>query len=80
MSTTLPDIPPSTATETESSSQDATTTPPDSNEGSSSEHSDQPPSPPRPLRKYSRKQLVRLSASPLVKPPDNMPELKVWFG
>ncbi|KDR85159.1 hypothetical protein GALMADRAFT_233820 [Galerina marginata CBS 339.88] len=35
---------------------------------------------PRPLRKYTRQQLVSLSSSPLVKPPPNMPELKVWFG
>lgn len=37
-------------------------------------------SPPPPLRKYTRRQLVALSASPLVMPPANMPELKVWFG
>ncbi|KAF5311761.1 hypothetical protein D9619_003016 [Psilocybe cf. subviscida] len=79
MSTHPADISASTTSDTSSTSQDATTPPPDSTEGTS-EHPDKPPSPPRPLRKYSRKQLVRLSASPLVKPPDNMPELKVWFG
>ena len=36
--------------------------------------------PPPPFRKYTRQQLVHLSTSPLVKPPPNMPELKVWFG
>ncbi len=35
---------------------------------------------PHPMRRYTRKQLVSLSESPLVKPPPNMPELKVWFG
>jgi hypothetical protein len=33
-----------------------------------------------PFRKYTRQQLVLLSTSSLVKPPPNMPELKVWFG
>lgn len=35
---------------------------------------------PHPMRKYTRKQLIFLSDSPLVKPPPNMPELKAWFG
>jgi len=36
--------------------------------------------PPRPLHIYTRRQLVSLSRSPLVKVPDGMPELKDWFG
>lgn len=35
---------------------------------------------PRPMRKYTRSQLIELSKSPLVQLPPNMPELKVWFG
>lgn len=35
---------------------------------------------PRPLIIYTRKQLVFLSQSPLVKAPEGMPEFKVWFG
>ncbi|TRM65781.1 hypothetical protein BD626DRAFT_566441 [Schizophyllum amplum] len=34
----------------------------------------------RPLRIYTRKQLLHLHASPLVQVPTNMPELKDWFG
>ena len=34
----------------------------------------------RPRIVYTRKQLVLLSQSPLVKPPDGMPEFKAWFG
>lgn len=41
-----------------------------------------PPSPPspRPLRIYTRTQILALLKSPLVSPPPNMPELKDWFG
>ena len=35
---------------------------------------------PRPMRVYTRAQLLHLHRSPLVQPPPNMPELKVWFG
>lgn len=46
--------------------------------------SPQPESPahasPRPLRIYTRAQLLSLHNSPLVKPPPDMPELKQWFG
>nr|GAT49767.1 predicted protein [Mycena chlorophos] len=34
----------------------------------------------RPLLVYTRSQLLHLQASPLVKPPPTMPELKQWFG
>jgi hypothetical protein len=34
----------------------------------------------RPLRIYSRAQLLNLHRSPLVQPPPDMPELKMWFG
>lgn len=37
-------------------------------------------SPQRPLRIYTRPQLLLLSQSPMVKLPPDMPELKVWFG
>ncbi|GBE78384.1 hypothetical protein SCP_0112690 [Sparassis crispa] len=36
--------------------------------------------PPRPLRVYTRSQVLYLHKSPLVKPPDGMPPLKDWFG
>jgi hypothetical protein len=35
---------------------------------------------PRPMRLYSRGQLLRLYKSPLVQLPPNMPELRQWFG
>ncbi|TFK40998.1 hypothetical protein BDQ12DRAFT_678720 [Crucibulum laeve] len=35
---------------------------------------------PRPLIIYNRYQLLALHNSPLVRPPSNMPELKIWFG
>lgn len=35
---------------------------------------------PRPRIIYTRKQLVLLSQSPLVKVPDGMPEFRAWFG
>lgn len=35
---------------------------------------------PRRLIVYSRKQILYLSKSPLVKPPDGMPSFKSWFG
>ncbi|THH03828.1 hypothetical protein EW145_g5972 [Phellinidium pouzarii] len=35
---------------------------------------------PRPRIVYSRKQLLHLSQSPLVNPPNDMPEFKSWFG
>ncbi|KAF9569730.1 hypothetical protein CPC08DRAFT_812711 [Agrocybe pediades] len=44
------------------------------------QHTENPLNKPRPMRKYTRNQLVALSNSPLVQPPPNMPELKVWFG
>ncbi|KAH9486768.1 hypothetical protein JR316_0000833 [Psilocybe cubensis] len=50
------------------------------NEAVGEQHDEAPPPSARPIRKYTRRQLVLLSASPLVKPPLNMPELKVWFG
>ncbi|KAF7306671.1 hypothetical protein MIND_00458700 [Mycena indigotica] len=34
----------------------------------------------RPILVYTRSQLLHLQASPLVKPPTSMPELKHWFG
>lgn len=34
----------------------------------------------RPLRIYTRAQLLNLHRSPLVQAPPDMPELKVWFG
>ncbi|KAF6766359.1 hypothetical protein DFP72DRAFT_866272 [Ephemerocybe angulata] len=34
----------------------------------------------RPLRIYTRAQLLHLHRSPLVQPPPDMPELKSWFG
>ncbi|KAI0094692.1 hypothetical protein BDY19DRAFT_914068 [Irpex rosettiformis] len=36
--------------------------------------------PARPLYVYKRPELLFLSQSPLVKPPDDMPALKYWFG
>lgn len=36
--------------------------------------------PHRPLFIYPRPQMLKLSKSPLVKPPDGMPALKDWFG
>ena len=36
--------------------------------------------PPRDLHVYSHFQLLWLSKSPLVSPPDSMPALKDWFG
>lgn len=41
---------------------------------------DAAPSSPRPLVIYTRKQLLRLSKSPLVKAPAEMPDFKSWFG
>ncbi|KAF9452608.1 hypothetical protein P691DRAFT_660489 [Macrolepiota fuliginosa MF-IS2] len=38
------------------------------------------PSEPRPMRTYTREQLLHLYNSPLVQLPPNMPELKQWFG
>lgn len=35
---------------------------------------------PRPLRIYTRAQLLNLHRSPLVQPPPDMPDLKSWFG
>ena len=35
---------------------------------------------PRPLRIYTRPQLLSLSQSPMVKPPPDMPDLRTWFG
>lgn len=35
---------------------------------------------PRPPIVYTRKELIHLSTSPLVKVPDQMPSFKVWFG
>jgi hypothetical protein len=35
---------------------------------------------PRPLRIYTRAQILRLYNSPLVKSPPDMPELRYWFG
>jgi zinc finger CCCH domain-containing protein 13 len=35
---------------------------------------------PRPLHVYRRYEILQLSKSPLVKPPDDMPQLKDWFG
>ncbi|EMD41793.1 hypothetical protein CERSUDRAFT_110356 [Gelatoporia subvermispora B] len=40
----------------------------------------EPNAPVRPLRVYSRGQLLALYKSPLVQPPDDMPALKDWFG
>ena len=40
----------------------------------------QQPEAQRPLRIYTRKQLLYLHASPLVQLPPGMPELKDWFG
>ena len=37
-------------------------------------------SPPRLLIRYTRKHLLLLSKSPLVKVPDGMPTFKSWFG
>lgn len=34
----------------------------------------------RPLHVYKRPELLFLSKSPLVKPPDGLPPLKEWFG
>lgn len=34
----------------------------------------------RPLIIYTRKQILHLSQSPLIKLPDNMPSFKSWFG
>lgn len=39
-----------------------------------------PSSEPRPMRIYTREQLLYLYKSPLVQLPPNMPELKQWFG
>lgn len=39
-----------------------------------------PSSPRRPLRMYTRPQLLSLSQSPMVKPPPDMPDLRTWFG
>ncbi|KAF5355692.1 hypothetical protein D9756_003913 [Leucocoprinus leucothites] len=38
------------------------------------------PSEPRPMRVYTREQLLDLYRSPLVQLPPHMPELKQWFG
>lgn len=35
---------------------------------------------PRPMRIYTRSQILFLHNSPLVRPPPNMPDLKDWFG
>lgn len=45
-----------------------------------SKTSEKPSSAPRPMRIYTREQLLHLSNSPLVQLPPNMPELKQWFG
>jgi len=34
----------------------------------------------RPKQVYTRRQLLSLFKSPLVKPPPDMPDLKQWFG
>lgn len=39
-----------------------------------------PEHPPRELHVYTHAQLLWISESPLVKPPDGMPALKDWFG
>lgn len=39
-----------------------------------------PQSPPRRLVIYTRPSMLKLYKSPLVKPPDDMPALKDWFG
>ncbi|KAF9044877.1 hypothetical protein BDZ89DRAFT_1127897 [Hymenopellis radicata] len=51
-------------------------------EDAATEPENAPPSPPspRPLRIYTRTQILALLKSPLVSPPPNMPELKDWFG
>jgi hypothetical protein len=46
----------------------------------SSDGSGPNPSPPKPLISYSRRELLFLSKSPLVKPPPRLPPLKDWFG
>lgn len=35
---------------------------------------------PRPIRIYTRPQLLSLSKSPMVEPPPDMPDLRTWFG
>lgn len=47
---------------------------------SSSTQPIQDASQPRPLIIYSRIQMLALSKSPLVKPPDGMPPFKTWYG
>ncbi|PPQ71757.1 hypothetical protein CVT26_007598 [Gymnopilus dilepis] len=73
---------PPLSVETHQSSASAQPSPSDSTPPTT-DNNDQPqkaPASPRPMRKYTRQQLVSLSNSPLVKPPPNMPDLKVWFG
>ncbi|EKM60978.1 uncharacterized protein PHACADRAFT_24203 [Phanerochaete carnosa HHB-10118-sp] len=41
---------------------------------------EKPGQPPRELHIYAYSQLLRISRSPLVKPPEGMPALKEWFG
>ncbi|KAH6917222.1 hypothetical protein BKA70DRAFT_1251668 [Coprinopsis sp. MPI-PUGE-AT-0042] len=52
----------------------------DTSSQASSQADSAPQASPRPLRIYTRAQLLSLHDSPLVKPPPNMPELKHWFG
>ena len=51
----------------------------DANTGDSSTSKNERMSP-RPLRVYTRSQVMYLRDSPLVKPPEGMPSLKDWFG
>lgn len=44
------------------------------------ENTQDDPNATRPLRIYTRAQLLNLHRSPLVQPPPDMPELKIWFG
>jgi hypothetical protein len=46
----------------------------------STKASENDPSAPRPMRIYTREQLLYLYRSPLVQLPPHMPELKQWFG
>lgn len=50
------------------------------NDGPASTDEEKVEQSPRPLHVYKRHELLFLSKSPLVKPPDDLPPLKDWFG
>lgn len=80
MSATDSDISQSDLTPTEELDAPVSDPPDDQDADEAPENDPQVPPSPRPLRIYTRGQLLDLLKSPLVALPPNMPELKDWFG